>query len=72
MRLAGRLRAVSRRSWGRAARDFVTGKEEGHSGVEYALLIVLLALACVTAMSLLGNDIGNFFNNVGNLISNSA
>jgi len=35
--------------------------EDGASIVEYGLLIGLIALVCVAAMSLLGNQISNVF-----------
>jgi pilus assembly protein Flp/PilA len=39
-------------------------REEGATLVEYALLIALIALACIVAIGLLGNGIGDAFNNI--------
>jgi pilus assembly protein Flp/PilA len=45
-------------------RGFLTRKEEGASLVEYALLVALIAIACIVAISALGNGISNAFNNI--------
>lgn len=38
--------------------------EEGAALVEYGLLVALIALACVAAATLLGNNISLLFNNL--------
>ena len=53
-----------------AVRNFFARREEGASLVEYALLVALIALACIAAIGLLGNNISNAFNNIGNTVGN--
>lgn len=38
-------------------------REEGASMVEYGLMVALIAIACVTAVTLLGSTISTVFNN---------
>jgi pilus assembly protein Flp/PilA len=40
--------------------------ESGATAIEYGLIAALIALALVSALSLLGPKIGNTFNSVGN------
>ena len=44
--------------------------ERGASLVEYALLVALIAVVCIAAVTLLGNNASSKFNSVGNSISN--
>jgi len=44
----------------------VAGDRGGVTAVEYALIAGMLALAIVTAVSLLGSDLTNFFTNLHN------
>ncbi len=60
---ARRLRDLAR-ARSRGVRDFLAGREEGASVVEYALPIALLALICIAAMQVLGGGIANFLNKV--------
>ncbi len=46
-------------------RRFLTD-EEGASLVEYGLLVVLIALAAITAITLLGTNISTVFTNAAN------
>jgi pilus assembly protein Flp/PilA len=39
--------------------------ESGQGLVEYALIIALVAIAVIAALVLLGNRIGNIFNDIG-------
>ena len=41
-------------------------KDDGQGMVEYALVIVLIAMAVIVIMVFLRDEIGNFFSNVGN------
>lgn len=43
-------------------------KDRGASMVEYALLIVLIAIVAMVALSILGDNIAQLFTNVGNEI----
>ena len=49
-----------------------SGDEEGQGLVEYALIIVLVAIAVVTLLSTLGGDIGNVFNNISSTLQNAG
>ena len=40
--------------------------ESGATAIEYGLIAALIAIAAITAMSTLGNDLSNTFNNVAN------
>ena len=40
-------------------------KEKGQGLVEYALIIVLIAIVVIVAMNFLGPTIGNVFNDIG-------
>jgi pilus assembly protein Flp/PilA len=42
--------------------------EEGQGLVEYALIIVLVAIALVTVLTLLKGNIANVFNSIGNTL----
>lgn len=55
------------RSW-LATRGWLTRKEEGASLVEYALLVALIAVACILAITALGTSINNLFNYVAGKI----
>ncbi len=47
-------------------------EERGASLVEYALLLVLIAVVAIGALTLLGHTVANTFNNVANSINNAA
>jgi pilus assembly protein Flp/PilA len=64
-----KLVAVARRLRDRV-KNFLVRREEGASLVEYALLVALIALACIAAIGLLGNNIANAFNNIGATVGN--
>jgi pilus assembly protein Flp/PilA len=40
-------------------------REKGQGLVEYALIIILIAMVVILAMSYIGPTIGNVFNNIG-------
>lgn len=44
--------------------------ERGASLVEYALLVALIAVVCIAAITLLGNNASTKFESVGNSIGN--
>ena len=46
-------------------------KEKGQGLVEYALIIILIAMVVIVAMSFLGPAVGNVFNNIATTLSNS-
>lgn len=43
-------------------------KEEGQGLVEYALILVLIAVVVIGALTLLGNNISNLFNRLAGTI----
>lgn len=43
-------------------------KEKGQGLVEYALIIVLIAIVVIVAMNFLGPTIANVFNNIGSTL----
>lgn len=46
-------------------------EEEGQDLTEYALLLVLIALVCISAMNTLASSIGNVFSNAAANLSTS-
>jgi pilus assembly protein Flp/PilA len=53
-------------------KNFLARREEGATLVEYALLVALIAIACIVAIGALGNDIKNAFNKIGNELSGNV
>jgi pilus assembly protein Flp/PilA len=53
-------------TWLRAHVD----SERGASLVEYALLVALIAVVCIAAITLLGNNASTKFNDVGTSLGN--
>ena len=53
-------------AWVRARFD----DERGASLVEYALLVALIAIVCIAAITLLGNNASSKFDSVANSINN--
>ena len=47
-------------------------KEKGQGLVEYALIIVLIAIVVIVAMQFLGPTIGNVFNNIGETLNTTG
>jgi Flp pilus assembly pilin Flp len=45
------------------------GAEDGQTMIEYALLLVLISLLAVGGLTLIGDQIGPFFSQVGSKIS---
>ena len=41
-------------------------QEKGQGLVEYALILVLIAIVVITALTLLGGSVGNTFNRINN------
>lgn len=44
-------------------------RQEGASLVEYALLLGMIAVACIAAVTLLGNTFSGFFTEVSEVVS---
>ena len=51
------------RSWLTAIAQFVE-KEDGPTAVEYAVMLALIIVVCITAITTLGQNANNTFNNV--------
>ena len=47
----------------------IISNEKGATAIEYSLIAALIAVAAITAISGLGNQMGNTFNNVTNVVS---
>lgn len=46
--------------------------EEGQGLVEYALIILLVAIAVVGLLTALGTNVGNIFNDISNTLTNAS
>lgn len=44
-------------------------REEGQGLVEYALILVLIAIAVIVLLTLLGNTVKNVFSNIASALS---
>ena len=51
------------RSWLTAIAQFVQ-KEDGPTAVEYAVMLALIVVVCIAAITTLGQNANNTFNNV--------
>ena len=47
-------------------------KEDGPTAVEYAVMLALIIVVCITAITLLGNAASNTFSRVGRSINNAS
>ena len=47
---------------------WVRDEEKGASMVEYALLVVLIAIIAIVAIRLAGNNVSSTFSNIGNTL----
>lgn len=52
-------------------RSFIK-REEGASAIEYALIAGLIAVAIIAGATLLGEDIGDLFENIAEKVSSAA
>jgi pilus assembly protein Flp/PilA len=46
----------------------ISGKEDGQGLVEYALILIMVAIVVLVALALLGPAVGNIFSNIIPLI----
>ncbi len=53
-------------------RNWLAEKEEGQDLIEYALLIVLIAVVVIVALSYLGPVVANVFNKIGGNLAPAA
>jgi Flp pilus assembly pilin Flp len=52
---------------GRCAQEFAMD-EEGAALLEYAMLVMLIALLCVVALKAIGSKVGNWYGQANNLL----
>ncbi len=45
-------------------------REDGQGLVEYALILVLVSITVIVILTLLGDEVGNVFQTVSNVLSN--
>ena len=64
-----RILASARRLVARVQTAALLKKEEGASLVEYGLLVGLIAVICIGAIQLLGQDISSMFSRIAGLLS---
>jgi pilus assembly protein Flp/PilA len=69
-RLISASRQIAARVQGSALVLFFSKKEEGASLVEYGLLVGLIAVVCIGAITLLGQDISSLFSRIAQKLSN--
>ncbi|MCH7729717.1 MAG: Flp family type IVb pilin [Planctomycetes bacterium] len=55
----------------RELRRFLS-REDGPTTVEYAVMLMLIVLGCITAIQVIGAAMSDEFNNVANGINNSG
>lgn len=58
-------------SWVQAQATFLS-REEGQDLAEYALLIALIALAVITAVTALGDEISGVLSDIGGTLSSAV
>jgi len=47
----------------------IVKNEEGATAIEYGLIAALIAVACITALGAVGNELGTTFNGVSDSLS---
>jgi pilus assembly protein Flp/PilA len=47
----------------------ISKNEEGATAIEYGLIAALIAVACITALGAVGNNLSTTFNGVSNSLS---
>jgi pilus assembly protein Flp/PilA len=63
-RIVASARWIAARLRGTPLRRFYNKKEEGGALVEYVLLVGLIAVVCIGAITLLGEDISSLFSRI--------
>ncbi|NQV98349.1 MAG: Flp family type IVb pilin [Rhodospirillales bacterium] len=48
----------------------LAGDSKGATAIEYALIVALVAVVIIAGVTMIGSDIGNTFNQVGNAFTN--
>jgi pilus assembly protein Flp/PilA len=59
------------RKLGQFALDFLKN-EDGPTAVEYAVMLALIIVVCITAISALGSNASNTFQYVGNKVATTS
>jgi pilus assembly protein Flp/PilA len=57
--------------WARQVAVFL-GNEEGPTAVEYAVMLALIIVVCITAITTLGSNANNTFSYVGTQVGGTA
>ncbi|HEX5270913.1 MAG TPA: Flp family type IVb pilin [Gemmataceae bacterium] len=52
-------------------RDFLR-REDGPTAVEYAVMLALIIVVCITSVSILGTNASNTFNKVGSAVKTTG
>ena len=58
-------------AFAKSLKRFLTS-EDGPTAVEYAVMLALIIVVCITAISFLGSNASNTFQYVGNAISTTS
>ena len=56
---------------GQFALDFLK-REDGPTAVEYAVMLALIIVVCITSISVLGTNTNNTFNRVGSAVKTTG
>jgi pilus assembly protein Flp/PilA len=64
-------KAMSMHQFARSALDFL-GREDGPTAVEYAVMLALIIVVCMTAISTLGSTASSTFSYVGTKVSTAS
>ncbi len=59
------------RKFAQKVADFLK-REDGPTAVEYAVMLALIIVVCITAITALGSNANKTFTNVGNTIGSTA
>ncbi len=59
------------RQLGQLALDFLR-REDGPTAVEYAVMLALIIVVCITSISILGTNTNNTFNKVGSAVKTAG
>ena len=57
--------------WTRCAQDFYR-REDGATAVEYAVMLALIIIVCLTAISTLGNNANNTFKTLSTKLGSAS
>lgn len=58
-------------TWSKSVRDFIQC-EDGPTAVEYAVMLALIIVVCLTAISALGTNANNTFKTIGQKLGSAS